>query len=170
MYEGARISDYAIQVAATNRRLRADAASPAAIVREAAKALRWFEMPQPADAIGPPSGIYSEAAFAFGTDTYLLRACAHTATGKPALQLVTIPPGVMSIEPIPTCDRALFRSLIDRLSRGRAIAEWEVIDGYSVSVGMRAHPSLVKAVTSNRHRINPERGSQLFKLPLAWRV
>lgn len=165
------VHEYATRVTAINRRLRSEAASATAVVREIAKAIRWFDTPQPEGAIGPARGIYTDAAYQLHEDAYLLRALPHTATGRPAVQIVVLP-GTPPGFDLPERDERLFHSLVTRVSRGRVVTGWESHDSYAVAIDVPVQPSLVRAVSSNRHRAcsdacRTER-SAIFTVPPGW--
>jgi len=171
MEEAARViqHEYVARTTAINRRLRSEAASTVAIVREVARAIRWFGSPQSEGAIGPPHGIYTNAAYQLHEDAYLLRAVAHTATGRPAVQIVVLP-GTPPGFSIPERDERLFHALVLRVSRGRVVAGWESYDCYSVAIDVPVHPTLIRAVSSNRHRRSEasDDPAAIFVAPQGW--
>ena len=139
--------EYEARRSATASRLRAEAEKPTALVREVAKIVRWLNQEQPIEAIGPIHGIYSDGAYQFRSDAYLLRAIVHTATGKPAIQLVRLDGNCE--EPVHHGDAEMFERLVDRIVRGRVLTSWEAHDCFSVAIKVPVHLTLVRAVTHN---------------------
>ncbi len=135
--------EYEAHRSARVTRLKTEAARPEAVVREIAKIVRWLGTEQPMEAIGPIHGIYSDGAFALHAGAYVLRTVVHTATGKPAIQLVKIE------DPIDGRDSELFLRIVDRVLQGQVLTSWEAPDCFAVALKVKVHPTLVRTVTHN---------------------
>lgn len=161
--------EYEARQASIVRRLRSEAAAPSAIVREAARIIRWFDQPQPDEAIGPTHGIVSDEAFHLVDDAYQLVALVHTATGRPGLQIAAVGRGPADV---PEADRQLFYRIVERISRDRVVTDWMTARRYGVAIDVPVHRSLVRAVTSNRVRFarceDPVHHNAAFVVPSGW--
>lgn len=171
MLEPARqTTEYEARRAAVVHRLRSEAGSPVALVRDVARIVRWLTQPQPAEALGSSRGIVSDDAYQLVIDTYTMVTLPHSATGKPSFQIE--PVGGRTSTGVPDQDRRLFMHVVDRVSRGRVLADWEDDLRYCLAVDVPVHPSLVRAVTSNRGKFSRcddlTHHTALFVVPSGW--
>ncbi|MCZ2108033.1 MAG: hypothetical protein LC118_00415 [Dehalococcoidia bacterium] len=112
----------------------------------------------------------TDGAFTLIRGTYQLNTRAHTAVGKPAVQLVVF--DKHHSRDVAEEDRSLFLAIVDRVSRGGVVTAWDADLVYSVAIDVPVHPSLLKAVGLNRRRFeacpDPASHRDAFVVPHGW--
>lgn len=162
--------DFLLRESAIVSRLKTEATGAVGLVREVARAIRWFGSQQPEAAVGSQHGIVTDGAFTLVSGTYQLNARAHTAVGKPAVQLVVFDKRFS--REVADEDRSLFLAIVERVSRGAVVTSWDADLVYSVAIDVPVHPSLLKAVGLNRRRFetcsDPASHREAFIVPSGW--
>ena len=100
----------------------------------------------------------------------VLNARAHTAVGKPAVQLVVFDKHFS--REVADEDRSLFLAIVERVSRGAVVTSWDADLVYSVAIDVPVHPSLLRAVGLNRRKFeacsDPASHRKAFIVPSGW--